>query len=62
LAFGSCAGEAETLERLMALRTEHPEWSFNQLATQLDTEGKTPRSGGKWHPHAVKRIVTKNRM
>jgi DNA invertase Pin-like site-specific DNA recombinase len=60
LAFGSYAGEAETLERMTALRTEHPEWSFNKLAAQLDTEGMKPRSGGKWHPHAVKRIVTKN--
>ncbi len=60
LPFGSYAGEWETLERLLALRTEHPEWSFNKLAKQLDVEGKKPRSGGEWHPHAVKRIVTKH--
>ena len=56
--FGSYEGESDTLERMKALRTEHPDWSYSKLASQLDTEGKLPRSGRTWHPHAVKRIVT----
>lgn len=59
-AYGHYEGETETLQRLLTLRSENPEWSYNKLAAQLDIEGRPPRSGGKWHPHAVKRIVTKN--
>ena len=55
--FGSYPGESETLESMKASRRAHPDWGFNKIAAQLDAEERKPRSGGKWHPYAVKRIL-----
>jgi DNA invertase Pin-like site-specific DNA recombinase len=56
--FGSNAGESQTLERMRALGKEFPrQWA--RIATQLDAEGRKPRSGEKWHPYAVSRILSR---
>jgi DNA invertase Pin-like site-specific DNA recombinase len=57
--FGSNAGEAETLARMLALAADHTN-NWTKVAAQLDAEGRAPRAGGTWHPYAVSRIVKRH--
>ena len=39
--------------RALAMRTEHPEWSFNRIGVELMKEGMTYASGAEFEATAV---------
>lgn len=54
--FGTHAGEARTLARMIELRGAGR--SLEQVASQLTDEGLKPRSGQRWYAASVGRILT----
>lgn len=49
--------QAETVRRVFVLRADHPEWSLQQLADKLNTEGHTTMQGKPFRRMQVKRIL-----
>lgn len=48
-------GEAETVA--LALRLRREGFSLRQIGQELEHRGRRPRSGGRWHPQQIARIV-----
>jgi DNA invertase Pin-like site-specific DNA recombinase len=53
--FGSFDGEAETLVRMMALRSDGA--SYQLIADTLTQEGRKPRYGERWNPIVINKIL-----
>lgn len=53
--FGHYKGESEILTRLLALRASGG--NYESIAKTLNAEGSKTRSGGKWYPATIRRIV-----
>jgi len=53
--FGYYDGEQAILERMVGLRASG--MAYDKIAAALNTEGLKPRSGAKWHPGVVHRIL-----
>jgi Recombinase len=49
--------EAKTLAHIKDLRAKG--MNYEQLARELNTSGSKTRSGGKWFPATIRRILTK---
>jgi len=49
-------GEQATLARARVLRADERSYAF--IARQLAAEGRTPRSGARWHPTQVRRMLS----
>ncbi|HKD79716.1 MAG TPA: recombinase family protein [Candidatus Angelobacter sp.] len=56
--FGAFDGEAATLARMCELRAQGR--SLETIAITLDREGCRPRSGSRWYPATVARILRQN--
>lgn len=63
--YGSTPSEAETVDRMKALRRKPvgsaKRMSFAKIAATLDAEGITPRSGGTWSASTVKQILNRKK-
>ena len=57
--YGTYPGEAETLARMTALRSEGA--SYQRIADTMASEGKFSRSGGNWHPDVVNSVLRTQR-
>lgn len=60
--FGQRDGEAQTLERMRALRRKPKgaeRMSYAAIAATLDTEGRPSRSGKPWTAEAVRKILAR---
>jgi len=55
--YGQLEGEQTTLARLIDLRASGLNWEG--IANKLNSEGLQTRTGGKWYPATVRRIVLK---
>jgi DNA invertase Pin-like site-specific DNA recombinase len=53
--FGHTPDEQKIIQYILTLRNEKK--SFTAIAEQLNGEGVKSRSGGKWHPTQVQRVV-----
>ncbi len=53
--FGHFEGEEEIIARMKALRSSGT--GYQGIADALNTGGLKPRSGTKWHPNVVRRIL-----
>jgi len=53
--YGTFAGEADTLARMMTLRTEGA--SYQRIADTLTIEGRKPRYGDRWNPIVINRVL-----
>jgi DNA invertase Pin-like site-specific DNA recombinase len=53
--FGTQPGETDTLERLIALRTQG--LGYNSIADTANAEGLKPRKGRQWYASTVRRIL-----
>lgn len=53
--YGELPGEAETLERIQAMRAAGE--TYQRIADALNAAGVAPRRGTKWHPFAIARIL-----
>ena len=49
--------EAITVDRILALKADG--MPVRQIATTLEAEGHQTKSGGRWHPTTVQRILTR---
>lgn len=49
--------KAETVRRVFELHEQHPDWSLQLLADQLNREGHTTAQGKQFHKTQVKRIL-----
>lgn len=58
--YGSYPGEAETLARMTALRSEGA--SYQRIADTLTSEGRLSRSGGQWHPDVINSVLRAQRL
>jgi hypothetical protein len=54
-------GGADRLVRLVAgIRTASPDWTLQQIASQLEAmRERTPRGGTRWHRSSVKQLLAK---
>jgi hypothetical protein len=54
-------GGADRLVRLVAgIRTAAPDWTLQQIASQLEAmRERTPRGGTRWHRSSVKQLLAK---
>ena len=54
-------GGAHRLVRLVVgIRTASPDWTLQQIATQLETmRERTPRGGTRWHRSSVQQLLAK---
>ena len=50
---------AETVDRVLALRASG--MSIRAVASALEEEGRPTKSGGRWHPTTVQRILARER-
>jgi DNA invertase Pin-like site-specific DNA recombinase len=57
--YGTLAGEADTLQRIQAMRAAGQ--SFQAITATLNAERITPRRGLRWHPYAVSRIAERKK-
>jgi DNA invertase Pin-like site-specific DNA recombinase len=57
-AFGTHPHEQAVLTRAITLRSQG--LPYGQIASQLDVEGLRPRSGQRWYPATVRRILLAN--
>jgi DNA invertase Pin-like site-specific DNA recombinase len=53
--YGNTPDEQKIIQYILTLRNENK--SFTTVAEQLNDEGIKSRSGGKWHPTQVQRVV-----
>ena len=56
--YGARNGERSIVERMTALQGEGKNWEA--ISKTLNAEGRKTRSGGKWYPATVRRILLSN--
>jgi intein-encoded DNA endonuclease-like protein len=53
--YGYTSEEAKVVESILSLRKQGK--SYVAIADELNTEGIKPRTGQKWHPTQVQRVI-----